>query len=324
MNEEERIYNEESQHTQEFWMMVLFSFLNDSPRIEWDEFEHGLKYVNRFSSSHAVVDAIIDNAEKSKLIIPKGHKLFRARVYKEDPIIDFFAKIYSPSKKKSEGNNVPALLKNDISKYTGMMVASMLLSKENNPEKWEIILSKYKEWKRKRFKGFNADASGRPPADLATAGRINPEKISYLYLAEDPLTCVYEVKPIIGQHVSIATFKLTKDISVFDLASDSEEKDNLHNPLLFRYIKQRFSIPNAGDTLHYLPTQFLSEVIKEMGFDGIRFKSSLKQDGVNVVLFSDKDCKVINSQVVDVMGIRYDVMPSELYQIESWLKDNKA
>lgn len=103
MNEEERIYNEEPQHTQEFWMMVLFSFLNDSPRIEWDEFEHDLKYVNRFSSSHAVVDAIIDNAEKSKLIIPKGHKLFRARVYKEDPIIDFLPKFIVLARKKAKG-----------------------------------------------------------------------------------------------------------------------------------------------------------------------------------------------------------------------------
>lgn len=319
----ERAIIEEPQKSQEYWLMLLFSLVTDTPKIDWDEFEHGLKYVNRFSSSHEVVDTIKNNADKSKRIIKQGQDLFRARVYKEDPLIQFLADIYVPAKKKKDERCVPVSTVNNISKYTGMMMAATLLTTEEGTEKRRTTLEKYKKWQRKRYKGFSAADSGMPPADLAPAGRINPENISYLYLAEDPLTCVYEVRPTIGQHVSIATFRLTKDIVVYDLASNSEGKDNLHNPLLFNYIEKRFSTPNAGDTLHYLPTQFLSEVIKEMGFDGIRYRSSLKQEGVNVVLFSDQNCKVINSEVVDVMGINLDVVPSELYQMESMLKQNQ-
>lgn len=320
---EERTINEEPQKSQEFWLMMLFSLLTDTPKIEWDKFEHDLKYVNRFSSSHEVVDTIKNNAEKSKRIIKQGQDLFRARIYKEDPLLQFLADIYVPKKRKKDEGCAPGTTANEISKYTGMMLAATLLTTEKEAEKRKAIIEKYKKWQRKRFKGFNAAASGMPPADLAPAGRINPEKISYLYLTEDPMTCVYEVRPAIGQHVSRATFRLTKDITVFDLASNSDGKDNPYNPLLFDYIEKRFSVPNAGDTLHYLPTQFLSEIIKEMGFDGIRFRSSLKQDGVNVVLFSDKNCKVINSEVVDVMSINLNVVLSELYEMEDMLKQHQ-
>ena len=288
MTDEEKALDEEAENSQEFWWMVLFSLLNDTPKIEWDEFEHDLKYVNRFSSTHSVVEVIKENAEQSKRTIKKGQKLYRARVYKEDPLIEFLSGIYSPQKRKQGGMNVPVLSKSDIRKYTSMMLAAALLPIEETSEKRKAFLSQFRKWQRKRYKGFSAAESGMPPADIAPAGRINPQNISYLYLTEDASTCVYEVRPIIGQHVSIATFRATKDITVYDLTGDVDNQDDIKNPLLFSYIANRFSVPNYGDTLHYLPTQFLSETIKQMGFEGIRFRSALRQGGINVVLFSDQ------------------------------------
>ena len=75
---------------------------------------------------------------------------------------------------------------------------------------------------------------------------------------------------------------------MYDLTGDIGNKNDIKNPLLFSYIANRFSVPNHGDSLHYLPTQFLSETIKQMGFEGIRFRSALRQGGINVVLFSDQ------------------------------------
>lgn len=40
-----------------------------------------------------------------------------------------------------------------------------------------------------------------------------------------------------------------------------------------------------------MPTQYLTETIKNMGFDGIRFKSALNSNGINIVLFSEEYCK---------------------------------
>ena len=102
----ERVIIEEPQKSQEYWLMLLFSLVTDTPKIDWDEFEHDLKYVNRFSSSHEVVDTIKNNADKSKRVIKQGQDLYRARVYKEDPLIQFLADIYVPAKKKKdEGEN---------------------------------------------------------------------------------------------------------------------------------------------------------------------------------------------------------------------------
>ena len=78
----ERVIIDEPQKSQEYWLMLLFSLVTDTPKIDWDEFEHDLKYVNRFSSSHEVVDTIKNNADKSKRVIKQGQDLYRARVYR--------------------------------------------------------------------------------------------------------------------------------------------------------------------------------------------------------------------------------------------------
>ena len=71
------------------------------------------------------------------------------------------------------------------------------------------LVKAQKKWKRYvKYKGWNAEDSGAPPADLMGNGRANPDHIRYLYLSEDPVTPVYEVRPIIGDTVSVAKFKL--------------------------------------------------------------------------------------------------------------------
>ena len=66
----------------------------------------------------------------------------------------------------------------------------------------------------------------------------------------------------------------------------------------------------------YLPTQYLGEIIKQMGFDGIRFKSSLKRGGINLVLFDDKRCKAVRSDMVKVNDIEVRFDTPEIYQLE--------
>lgn len=50
-----------------------------------------------------------------------------------------------------------------------------------------------------------------------------------------------------------------------------------------------FSRPNFKDDFEYLPTQYLCEYIRELGFDGIRFGSSVKHGGINVIIFDTDD-----------------------------------
>ena len=167
-----------------------------------------------------------------------------------------------------------------------------------------------------RFKGYNAAESTAPKAELVTSGRANPDHIRYLYLCKDNLTPVYEVRPYIGQTVSVAKFKLTRDVKVYDLTKDiKEEQNNIQFESLFNSIGRMFSRPYTGEASKYIPTQYLAEEIKRMGFDGIRFKSSLNEGGVNLLLFDPEVCKAVSSDLVNVKSIKIGTELPWIYQM---------
>ncbi len=304
--------------TQEQWMLMLFSFVTDLPIKEWNEFSHDLIYKNRFSSSHKVVYVIRNFAEKCANTIPKGTKLYRARIYYQNPFQEFVVGVFKNTALKKTADNTSS-----INDYFNLQLASMVMEVNKKTSRGEEIINAYKKWQRKRFKGYNATESGAPPNNKASSGRLNPDRIRCLYLSEDPNTAVYEVRPTIGQYVSVATFMVKDEMNIYDLTKviNVQEGDNSGDEIaLFNVIQQRFSEPNTGDVYKYLPTQYLGEIIKQMGFDGIRFKSSLKRDGINIVLFDDKKCKAICSDLVNVGDISLDIVPSDIYQFEELLR----
>ena len=311
MNNEKQIQEE---MPQDEWWLMLWSLMTDLPEKEWNEFSNDLIYKDRFFSSHKVVDIIKAYAETCTSIINRDEVLYRARVYHQDPLRQFLYDVFKNSSEKKASENI-----NDC---YNMQLAALMMAVEKGSPGGKGIIAAYNKWQRKRFKGYNASGSGAPPVNTGSAGRVNPERIRYLYLAEDPETAVYEVRPIIGQCVSVATFKTTEKIKIYDLAVDikaQEEKVDL-DYTLFQVIQQKFSEPNTGDSIKYLPTQYLGETIKRMGFDGLRFKSSLKNGGINILLFDDKKCKAVRSDLVKVGDIVLKYDNPEIYQLAEILK----
>ena len=305
--------------SQDQWQLVLFSLLYDLPVKEWNEFVHDLIYKNRFSSSHKVVDIIKAYAGKCEKVIKKGRILYRARIYHEDPLQEFLSGLFFDV--KSNANKL-----GNIPDNYNIALAALMMTADKDTAKSKEIIDAYKSWQDKKFKGYDLSNSGAPPAFNATSGRLNPAKISYLYLAEDPETAIYEVRPTIGQYVSVATFETQEEIKIYDLAVELEnqEVENWNfDYALFCVIQQRFSEPNAGDVFKYLPTQYLGEVIKQMGFDGLRFKSSLKNGGVNMVLFDEKKCMACQSDIIKVGDIELKISNPEIYELERLLDINK-
>lgn len=306
---------------QEFWELILFSFLADMPTNEWNEFSNDLIYKNRFSSLHKMVDVIDRCADKCKHTIEKETALYRARIYDKDPLQEFLHDYFKQLGEK-KGKLQPDMI-STLDKCQGMQIAAFMTLMDKETDNGKEVREYYKKWKRKRFKGYNSEGSGIPPADKTSPGRINPEKISYLYLSEDPNTAAYEVRPIISQYISVAKFKITEDIVVFDMTGDTnaEIENNVNNDnMLFDVIKRRLSEPNSGNPFKYLPTQYLSEKIKGMGFDGIRFRSSLKNDGINVVLFDNKKCKAVSSDIIRVEGIQMQFVEPDIYCLDNYNK----
>ena len=130
------------------------------------------------------------------------------------------------------------------------------------------------------------------------------------------------MRPIIGQKLSIAKFKLNRDVKIYDLTLNLEISANgeSDDTSLFQSIGVMFSVPNDGQEAEYIPTQFLAEQIKRMGFDGLRFNSSLHNGGINVVLFNPDDCTAVSSDLIEVSDIKITSRPPDIYDIGNHLE----
>ncbi len=142
---------------------------------------------------------------------------------------------------------------------------------------------------------------GAPPPRLATAGRANPMGIPHLYVSFEEPTCVHECRAPIHSFVTVAKFEVNQPLVVLNLGrratlnpfkyEDEELAEGLDYSRLLRRLGNELSRPvRASDSqLEYVPTQYLSDFVKSLGYDGIRYSSSLRREGSNVVLF-DREC----------------------------------
>lgn len=172
--------------------------------------------------------------------------------------------------------------------------------------------------KEKNFFGYGAKESFVPPPSKTKDMRANYRYIPYLYCANHPYTALVEVRPRLGAQVSVATIRLKEEIRLLDFTMQtvpsrmSESKKNLFADLSILYSKP---ITNDDDIIDYIPTQYIAEYAKNLGYDGIAFRSSLtpelsNQDTIshpdldrcNVVVFNYQKCEVCKSNVVKVVG----------------------
>jgi hypothetical protein len=155
-----------------------------------------------------------------------------------------------------------------------------------------------------------------PPRKKAVEGRLNPSGIPYLYLANNKETAIAEVRPWVGAYVSVAYFELLKDQLLIDLTKDfrnraSRAKGQPSTQTLERaiwsQINQSFSEPVSPDdrVSQYVHTQYMTEVFKAQGFDGVRYKSSLAEGGYNYLLFNTDVLTCLDGVVYKVESLHF-------------------
>ena len=159
------------------------------------------------------------------------------------------------------------------------------------------------------FRGYEAVDSLSPPSKSAKAGRANKKSQSVLYVAFDKNTCVYECRPIIGQHLSIAEIRVAEKLKLFDFTKAQKTirrgvSGKLRVASTESEIDLAFSTPNQGNLKDYIPTQIIADIIRGMQFDGIIYKSSLRKGGKNMVLFDDKKCEVTKTDMITVKSTK--------------------
>ena len=172
-----------------------------------------------------------------------------------------------------------------------------------------------------RFQGFNAvDSFVNPNPDLTPDGRCNPQFITYLYTSQSKECCICEVRPNIGAFVSVARIKVLQSLRLLNLSADFVMADadktkaiipNVYNSTLFLYLFNIFSEPASSASDYILP-QYITEKIKNKGFDGIAYKSAV-YDGkgkINYTIFNYDKCKVTSSKLYKVSKIDYMIEPN--------------
>lgn len=186
-------------------------------------------------------------------------------------------------------------------------------------KRYERRIQKSKKYYRARIsnsrEGFKIGEMKNPPPEKAKAGRANPQGISYLYVANEAMTTLYEARASLFDYVTVGTFRLKEDIKVINLRGDTydpiflaeqgELEDFLvHLPFITK-LEQELSKPRrrSDNELDYLPTQYLSEFIKSLDFDGVEFQSSLYSLGYNLAIFNSDKFECIKVDVFDIEKI---------------------
>jgi len=189
-------------------------------------------------------------------------------------------------------------------------------------EKLEILIKRYRKpikkgklYYRARIspkKGFKKSEMSNPPPEKTKAGRANPIGISYLYLADDTKTSLYEVRSTLYDFVTVGTFRLKEDIDIINLRgniydpmliadNDNIEDFLIHRPFISKLESELSKPKRRSDTeLDYLPTQYLSEFIKSIGFDGVEYQSSLYSEGYNLAIFNPDKFECIETRVYEI------------------------
>ncbi|EHK65519.1 RES family NAD+ phosphorylase [Achromobacter arsenitoxydans] len=146
---------------------------------------------------------------------------------------------------------------------------------------------------------YSLDAMGPPPKEITSVGRANPAGIPYLYLAENQNTAAAEIRPHTGDRVCVAEFDIPDGLKLVDLRAprtmispldlgDEDRIASLKNdlPFLERLGEEltRPVIPTRV-AIDYVPSQYLCELIKKLGWDGVVYRSSVGT-GMNMALFN--------------------------------------
>lgn len=177
------------------------------------------------------------------------------------------------------------------------------------------VYSKNKVFYRARISGKEGiipSEMGKPPSEKAKAGRANPRGIPYLYVSTDVNTTKYESRSAYRDFITVGKFVLKDTIEVISLVGTQNLRPFDLNQQAGAYLvykkyiaklEHELSKPLRGfdNELDYLPTQYLCEYIKSLGYDAIEYGSSINSKGINLAIFND-DLK-IECQSVEVYEI---------------------
>ena len=189
-----------------------------------------------------------------------------------------------------------------------------------SPSLQRIIPKDSGEYYRARIgteEGYLPGEMGAPPSRLATAGRANSKGISCLYLAGDEVTTFHEIRARDLDYVSVGRFVSKRELKIVDLSSlhkispFSTDLFDMEwfavNMNILKQISKEIAKPlrRQDSELDYLPAQYIADFVKSLGYDGICYRSTLNEDGLNYAIFDEKKFKCVEVKVYHIASLSY-------------------
>lgn len=152
----------------------------------------------------------------------------------------------------------------------------------------------------KILRGYDWFNSKEPPVGVSSAGRANSRYSSYFYCADNGATAASEIKPNIGDYISLASFTVNQKLRLIRL-TEKEIVGISTMPELYQNIIARHFTTPISDTNEYYLTQFISDEIRKLGVDGICYQSHFT-NGNNYVIFNCpmKTLTFVNSKIIQL------------------------
>jgi hypothetical protein len=170
---------------------------------------------------------------------------------------------------------------------------------------------------RRRIEPFEPRELGAPPAEVVKSGRANRQGEPVLYAANTEKIAIAEVRPWRGAAVAVARMESSRELRLVNLVDSPGFENPFTDELilwktalqsLFSYLSEELSlpvIPGAEDT-EYRVSQQLCELVKDAGYDGIKYMSSTNINGYNVALFDTDSLELESVQYYRVEAARFE------------------
>lgn len=319
--------NEQYDATQIKYFIILY-LLMKSEEHDWDvmrELACDDNHKTKINEYLTKLFAKYDNDE----IIPANSHFYRARQIKKGDADQLGVnKIQSEKLKllQKECDDINASNSGIAISFSDFLLVKSIFNDDQREEFISTITPLLIEFKNTKFLGFDAENSGLPPKDNRKEGRLNTIDDDFLYLSYDYETTLAEMRPIINQEYSVAECVTIKELKIINLHKiNAKNKKNLLTN--FYFVSSKVSEPNTESNPEnesfYKITQMLSHFFKSKGYDGISFKSSLLENGVNLVLFDANNVKFIGSKIFRIKNVKVEFENDYLSQPLTFDKNEK-
>lgn len=182
-----------------------------------------------------------------------------------------------------------------------------------------------------QFERFPGKNMGPPAPDRASAGRAQLAGAAMLYVADTAQTAIAEVKPDVGEYITVGTFRIKpeKQLRVLDLTRFSPAV--LHSSLseqssLIRLSRYAFSAAvHPGNPRKYHAHAYFVQKIRDQGFDGIGYQSAVNDSGRCFAFFDDSYFRCTRTQLHQVKAVSVTAERVQFSSMErKYLANQKA